>query len=201
MLDDLDAKIINLLQNDARMSFAKIAEETGVSLPTVKSRVEKLRSRGVIRGFTVKIDPEKLIGGLTFFVGLKVKVSLIDKVVEDILGIDDVTGLYMTSGPSDLILKVSTSDFSSYQEFLREKLGRIEGVESADTFVVIKTFKDDYGPRVRPGFGIKLICAYCGKEIKENPVKLVVENRELYFCCNSCLTLYKKEILSKEKTL
>ncbi len=200
ILDNLDIEIMILLQKDARMSFSKIAEKTGVSLPTVKNRVRKLRSLGVIKGFTVEIDPEKLIGGLTFFIGLKTKVSLMNKAIKDILRIEDVTGLYMTSGSFDLILKVSTPSFSGYQEFLRNKLSKIEGIETVNTFVVVKTLKEDYGPKLRPGLGVKVSCTYCGKEIKEEPLKLVVDDRELYFCCNSCLTLYKKEILPKENS-
>ncbi len=194
IMDDLDAKIISLLQKNGRMSFSKIAEETGVSLPTIKNRVEKLKSAGVIKGFTVVIDPEKLIGGVTFFLSLKVRVSSFNEVIQKILGMEEVTGLYMTSGASDIFLKVSTLNLSSFHEFLKEKLGMINGIESVETFIIVKTLKEDYGPRLRPGFGVKTYCVYCGKEIKEEPVKLFLKDKELYFCCNSCLTLYKKGV-------
>ena len=59
MLDDTDRRILSVLQRDARASMRRISEEAGVSLGTVSNRVRRLEESGVIRGYTVMLDPEK----------------------------------------------------------------------------------------------------------------------------------------------
>ncbi|MCF2530019.1 Lrp/AsnC family transcriptional regulator [Yinghuangia soli] len=59
-LDDLDEKIVAHLLRDARASYAEIGTGVGLSAPAVKRRVDRLRGTGVIRGFTVKVDPHAL---------------------------------------------------------------------------------------------------------------------------------------------
>ena len=59
-LDDIDRQILDLLQRDARMTNAAIAAEVGLTAPSVFERVRKLEQRGVIRGYTINIDPAAL---------------------------------------------------------------------------------------------------------------------------------------------
>ncbi|MEN0128962.1 MAG: Lrp/AsnC family transcriptional regulator [Brevundimonas sp.] len=59
-LDDLDLAILRVLSVDARATFAQVGEQVSLSAPAVKRRVDRLRDRGVIRGFTVRLDPAAL---------------------------------------------------------------------------------------------------------------------------------------------
>jgi len=67
-LDDIDRKILGLLQRDARMTNAAIAAEVGLTAPSVFERIRKLEQRGVIRGYTVTLDPAALGKVLTAFI-------------------------------------------------------------------------------------------------------------------------------------
>ena len=58
-MDDVDKRILRVLEADARTSLRKIAEEVGVALGTVSNRVRRMESLGVIRGYTVLLDPDK----------------------------------------------------------------------------------------------------------------------------------------------
>ena len=66
----MDKKILGVLEADARTSLRKIAEEVGVALGTVSNRVRRLESLGVIRGYTVLLDPDKAGWGLSVVIGL-----------------------------------------------------------------------------------------------------------------------------------
>lgn len=59
-LDDLDQAILRVLARDARATYARVGEQVSLSAPAVKRRVDRLRERGVIRGFTVRLDPAAL---------------------------------------------------------------------------------------------------------------------------------------------
>ena len=71
-LDRTDRDIIRSLERDARMSLRSVAEEIGVSLGTVSNRLKRLEDTGVIKGYRVEIDPDKVGWGLTVVVGLRI---------------------------------------------------------------------------------------------------------------------------------
>jgi len=60
MLDDVDKRILELLSNDGRMSVKDLAQHVGLSAPSTSERIKRLEERGVIRGFTVEIDPASI---------------------------------------------------------------------------------------------------------------------------------------------
>ena len=72
-LDRTDRDIIRSLERDARMSLRSVAEEIGVSLGTVSNRLKRLEDTGVIKGYRVEIDPDKVGWGLTVVVGLRIE--------------------------------------------------------------------------------------------------------------------------------
>lgn len=69
-LDDIDRKILDLLQRDARMTNAAVAAEVGMTAPSVFERIRKLEQRGVIRGYVAQIDPAALGKPMTAFIRL-----------------------------------------------------------------------------------------------------------------------------------
>jgi len=71
-VDELDVKILRMLQNDARTSFKEIAKECNVSLDTIKNRFNKLKKNRVIRGSTIVIDPKKMGQGNLVIIGIQV---------------------------------------------------------------------------------------------------------------------------------
>ena len=73
MLDETDRRIISVLQTDARASMRSIAEKAGVSLGTVSNRVHRLEDTGVIRGYTVQLNPELSGWELTVVIGLRIQ--------------------------------------------------------------------------------------------------------------------------------
>ena len=73
MVDELDLRIISLLQKNARLSFREIARELDVAVGTVYNRIKKLEEEGVIRGYAPVLDYEKLGFGLTALIGIRLR--------------------------------------------------------------------------------------------------------------------------------
>lgn len=98
MLDDLDQGILALLLRDARVSLKDLAEQVGLSPPSVSERVKKLEERGVIRGFTIEINPEALGYPLQAIVRIRPlpgKLHVVQKMLEqtpEFTQCDKVTG-------------------------------------------------------------------------------------------------------------
>jgi len=70
-IDSIDAKILEALQRDGRASHSAIAEQVGLSQPSVHERIKKLEQRGVIRGYTTIVDPEALDLGVLAFISAR----------------------------------------------------------------------------------------------------------------------------------
>jgi Lrp/AsnC family leucine-responsive transcriptional regulator len=105
-LDDTDRKILDLLQRDARMTNAAIAAEVGLTAPSVFERIRKLEQRGVIRGYTILVDPAALDRNLTAFIRLTVAYDeKHDRGIEAISREPDVLECYSVAGEDCFIIK------------------------------------------------------------------------------------------------
>jgi len=198
-LDETDILLIKVLQKDSRKSLKELARLTDVSVPTARARIDRLVNLGVIRQFTVAIDPQKLLGGVTAFINLKAKLAEIEAVKSALSQMEEVVGLYVTTGECDLVVKVCVQDARMLEEFILRKLNKVAGIEGARSGVVVETAKEEYGPYIRPGFGIKVFCATCRKEIRDSPIKRVLQDVEYYFCCNTCMSTYEDFLQKKAR--
>lgn len=197
-LDDVDISLIRALQKDSRISLKELARAADISVPTARARVERLSRLGVIKQFTVAIDPQKLVGAVTAYLSLKVKLPDLKSVGEALAHMDEVTEVHITTGEYDLVAKVCVLDMRALEEFIMHKLSKVPGVEHAHSSVVVETPKELYGPLVRPGFGIVLFCPTCRKEIRDEPVRRSLHGVEFYFCCNTCASTYEE--LAKKRS-
>jgi Lrp/AsnC family transcriptional regulator, leucine-responsive regulatory protein len=98
MIDEMDRRLIEALRHNARMSLKELAEQAGLSSPSVAERIRRLQERGVIRGFTVEIDPAALGFPLQAIVRIRPlpgKLHLVEKLIQEtpqIVECDKVTG-------------------------------------------------------------------------------------------------------------
>ena len=129
-LDVIDRRILENLQDDARMSNVTLAEKVGLSPSPCLRRVGRLEETGVIRGYATLVDAEGV--GLT--VSIFVNVTLerqVEQVLEafedDIRARPEVMECYLMTGDFDYLLRVVTSDLQAYERFLMEHLTRIPG--------------------------------------------------------------------------
>jgi len=168
-----------------------------ISVPTARARLDRLVSSGVIRQFTIALDPQKLVGGMTAFIHLKVRLSDMEAVKVALSEMDEVMALYLTAGECDIIARVCVPDTRTLEEFILRKLTKVPGIDSARSSVVVETSKEEYGAYIRPGFGIRVFCATCRKEIQDRPIKRVLQDIEYHFCCETCLSTYEEFLRKK----
>ena len=122
-LDDVDKKILQYLQQDGRIPFLEIARTLNVSGGMIHQRVDKLIEIGVIKGFQVIIDKEKLGYDVTVLVGVHLSNAKdCAKVIEKLKKLDEVVEAHYTTGNYALILKIYTKSIQDFQNFLMNKL-------------------------------------------------------------------------------
>ena len=113
--------------------------------------------------------------------------------------IPQVRGVYKMTGEYNVIIKVIMAQHPEYlEEFIRTKIANIEGIKSASYQMITKIIKDDQSiPAIKAGVFLKIKCDYCDNDLFSGAKLLRVGQYERYFCCNSCLTLYKQKYRSK----
>lgn len=141
MLDETDRRILSVLQRDARTSMRKISKEVGVSLGTVSNRVRKLEGAGVIRGYAVLLDPEKIGWDLNVVIGLRIQKGRLIEIQEKIAKDPRVYGVYDVTGDFDSMVVARARDRSDLDE-LSKNVMSVDGVERSVTHLVLNTVKE-----------------------------------------------------------
>lgn len=143
-LDAIDAQILNLLQQDASLSIADIAERVGLSSSPAWRRIERLKKAGVILKQVTLLDHEKL--GLTFEVIAAVKLQLptrdnLEKFEAAVADWPEVIDCATVTGAVDYMLRVITRDIHAYDDFLRDKILKLGLVSDVQSRIVIRVPK------------------------------------------------------------
>ncbi|WP_309491999.1 Lrp/AsnC ligand binding domain-containing protein [Candidatus Hecatella orcuttiae] len=185
-LDNIDINILKILQKNSRISLKAISKLVKTSVPTVRTRIEKMFELGIIKRFTIAIDSQKLPRGTEAFISLQVKLPEVKEVVEVLSKMDEVTAIYHTSGEYNLIIRVWLQDIRSLPDFIICKLSTIETIRSFQCSILVESFKEHYGPVLKHELGLKLLCFYCRKDITDDLVTKTINGAEQYFCCETC---------------
>lgn len=128
---------------DARISWAELAQELGLSAPAVAERVKRLRQRGLIRGFHAVLDPAALGLGLTAFVAVTLthprnRGPFLKMVTSQ----GEVKEAHHMAGEDDYLLKVHCRDTAHLEHFLTDVLKGVAGVQRTRTSIVLGTAKE-----------------------------------------------------------
>ena len=143
-MDELDDRIIEILQTDGRASNAHIAREVGVSEGTVRRRLRRLIQDGVINVIAVQ-NLEKMGYNTAALVGLQTDPGRIDGVADALSKLKEVHFVSLTTGAQDVFIWVALSSSEALGDFLRNKVGVIPGVRRTETYVNLAIKKRTYG--------------------------------------------------------
>ncbi len=200
-LDEIDIEILKQLQQDGRKSFNIIANELKVSPPTVKYRVDKLKNTGFIEKFSVILNPNKLKVGFFVLILIEAKFQEISSIVKGLEKFENIQEIYTSLDKNNIIAKIFVKDNEELNHFINQNLSQFEEINAFHAITILETIKkSETANLLRPGFGIRLFCDYCSKEIKEAPVKSIINNKEYKFCCNTCASVFKEKLdLQKTK--
>ncbi len=184
---------------DGRKSFRQIAREIKVSTPTVEARFSRMRGLGIIKSVQPIFDIEKIEGQMSALIFLKTDPSQSIDIASKLSSIAQVKSVYKMTGEYNMIIKAAVAQHPEYlEEFIRNKIATIKGIRSASYQMITKTIKDDQSiPITKEGIYLKVKCDYCTNDIFRDAKVLSVGQFERYFCCSSCLTLYKQKYKSR----
>jgi Lrp/AsnC family transcriptional regulator, leucine-responsive regulatory protein len=141
-LDDIDARILTLLQQDGRMKRNRIAEEVGLSLPAVSERMRKLEERGLLTGIHAQVDARQLGLDITAFIRVTIVGSeFYEAFIERASALPQVQELHSITGDGSHILKVRLQNTGALEQLLGE-VQRVPGVRGTQTSIVLSTLKE-----------------------------------------------------------
>ncbi|SEK64144.1 HTH-type transcriptional regulator LrpA1 [Haloferax larsenii] len=126
-----EGRILAVLEDDAKASYAEIADRAGVSKPTVRKYINKLEDDGVIIGYSADIDPKKLTGQSIAMVGIEVASERYVEVTRALKSLESVESLYTSSGDHMLMAEVRASDGDALGDVISDEILSIDGVTAA----------------------------------------------------------------------
>lgn len=142
MIDEIDQKILTILQENARTSNADIARAVGMAPSAVLERIRKLERRGVITGYEARVDPEALGLTLTAFTFVKTEepVGATDT-GEALAAIPGVMEVHYAAGSAAYLIKVRVAGPKALADLLKQ-IGRLPTVRDTNSTVVLQTVKE-----------------------------------------------------------
>lgn len=141
-LDALDFRLVEALQKDSSAPFVDIAEKLGVTEGTVRNRVRRLRRLGVIRRFTVSVDPLVLGQSVVAFVLLNAVNGRLNEVAKKLSSVDAVVEVHETHTYGDLLLKVRAKSPSDLAGIISNSIKGVPGVAGTQVLSVLNVWKD-----------------------------------------------------------
>ncbi|MDJ0270390.1 MAG: Lrp/AsnC family transcriptional regulator [Aigarchaeota archaeon] len=141
-LDDLDKKILEILQEDGRASYAEIGRKLNVNENTIRFRISRLIKAGVIRKIVALVDPRMI--GINHSAALMLRISPenIDEVLREMTAMREIPHIYQLSGDYDAIAVIMAHDLDGLHQTIN-KVKRIKGVIEVNSLITIRIVKSD----------------------------------------------------------
>lgn len=141
-LDEIDARILELLEEDARRSFTEMAEKLKVSESSIRKRVSALQKEGVIKKFTIKVDHAKLGLNTVAIVGIDVDSDKMLEIAQELCDFKEVKCVATSSGDHMIMLEVWAKNGKELNKLIAGEIGRIEGVRQICPALILEKLKD-----------------------------------------------------------
>lgn len=186
LLDPLDAKLLRLLRDDARLSFRDLAERAGSTVPTVSARVKAMEDIGLIRGYRAQIDLT-LTGGSLVLATLQARPSEARNVSEKLAivpGVEDI--VLLTGGNIHARIRLQPPERTAQE--IHDVLAGLEGVVSYELREILAAPVIAEEMDVPERVDIK--CHQCKGPIHEAPLRKAFGGRMHVFCCRHCLAAF-----------
>jgi Lrp/AsnC family transcriptional regulator, leucine-responsive regulatory protein len=138
-VDPTDRRIVQLLQDNARLSYAELARKVGLSGPAVHERVGKLEAVGVIRGYRAEVDPEAIGLGVTAFIRIvETAGGAVDEILAALRQMPQIECCYFLAGDESFLVKVRLSTIAELERVIVD-LNRTKGIAATRTSIALST--------------------------------------------------------------
>ena len=139
-VDHVDRQLLGLLSADPRASARKLSREIGMSPGAVGERLERLQERGVIRGFSLDVDPSALGFGLEVLVAIELRQgSPVESTIDLLWGIAEVQAIQLVTGRWDLVLSLLVRDQHHLREVLLGEVWSVADFQHSETMIILDT--------------------------------------------------------------
>jgi len=143
-IDSIDHKILNILQNNARITNVQLSHEVGLSPAPTLERVKKLESQGYIESYHAVVNAERLGLGVLVYMELGLNINVdrdIQEFIDQLIAFPEVVECYHITGEYDLLLKIYSTDLHSYQNFVMNQILRSVNVSKVNSKIVLSPVK------------------------------------------------------------
>ncbi|AHC14378.1 Lrp/AsnC family transcriptional regulator [Salinispira pacifica] len=147
-MDEINRKIVNLLQQDSSITNQQLAEAIGLSPASSLERVRKLERSGVIRGYTALMDRRKLgkhIKAYIFITMRQHNAQLMNRFNQAVADLPEVMECDRLAGEKDYLMKVVCDNIEDFEAFTRERLTTIPGIDRTSSTIVLSTLVERSG--------------------------------------------------------
>lgn len=146
-LDDIDRKILRILQRNSDLTVKELAAKLHLSTSPTFERQKRLERDGYIERYMAVVNPHKVGNGIMVLCNIRLKQhsqELIQEFMDVVQNLEEITECYNTSGDYDFLIKVYAHDMKSYQQFMLNTLGTIDCIGSLHSIFVIDETKNTH---------------------------------------------------------
>jgi Lrp/AsnC family leucine-responsive transcriptional regulator len=144
VLDDIDRRILQALQQNGRLTISELAEKVGLSASPCHRRVRLLEERGVIQRYAALLNQHAVGLPVSVFVSIKLesqREDALNRFARAIAPWPEILECYLMTGPRDYLLRVVVADLAAYETFLKSKLTRLPGIASMESSFALEQVK------------------------------------------------------------
>jgi Lrp/AsnC family transcriptional regulator for asnA, asnC and gidA len=140
-IDQLDLKVLKMLQEDGRLPFTEIAGKLKLSESTIRKRVQSLQKKGVIKRFTIEIDPSKIGINTVAIVGVDVDPTELLEAAQKLCKIKEIRSVATSTGDHMIMTEIWTRDGRELTRLISEQIGKIDGVKKICPAIILEKLK------------------------------------------------------------
>lgn len=144
-MDNIDRRILMLLQKDAKRNTKEIASKVGLSVTPTYERIKKLEQQQIIKSYVALLDRSKIEKHVVAYCQItlsKHQKKLADKFKKEMLMLPEIMECHQMSGNHDYLLKVVVNEISDFHQFINEKLSVVDGISTIHSSFVLNSVKD-----------------------------------------------------------
>lgn len=142
MLDEIDRRLIALLQEDSSQTYTELARKLGMKESTIRKRVLALRDKGVIKRFTIIIEPSKMGFNAVAIVGIDANPSKFLTVAKELARIPETRYVATSTGDHMIMVEIWAKDGQELSRIISEKIGAIDGVLRVCPSIILEKIKE-----------------------------------------------------------
>lgn len=145
-LDDIDRKILSILQQEGRITNNELSSKVGLTTTPTFERVKRMEREGVIKGYSTVVDREAVDMGFSAFVTVTLSIhqlKLMEEFNRAVMELPEIMACYNTTGEGDFLLHVVARDVKHYEQIMRTKLATLPDVQKLHTSIVLNTIKEE----------------------------------------------------------